>query len=101
MSEKKDPPKAKATPVKKPKHFKEHSPKFEDIFLARGWRMVKVKRDWVDTYLPWIMENVPGRFSFHPEFDRGYFDPKARFFYFERSADTNKFVEQFNGEIFR
>lgn len=96
------PKKAKTTPIKRPKYFEGYSKKFEDIFLARGWRMVEVKRDWVDTeYLPWIVDNVNGRFAFHPEFDKGYFDPKARFFYFDRAGDTNKFVEKFGGEIWK
>jgi hypothetical protein len=102
VSKKKDPKKAPATPIQKPEYFKEHSQKFEDAFLDKGWRMAEVKRDFVDMeYLPWIIQNVTGRFAFHPEFDRGYFDPKARFFYFETSGDTNKFVGQFNGGIWR
>jgi hypothetical protein len=96
------PKKAKTSPIKKPKLFEEHSEKFENIFLTKGWRMVEVKRKFVDEeYLPWVVQNVVGRFAFHPEFDRGYFDPKARFFYFERAIDANKFTGQFNGEIFR
>lgn len=100
MAKKKDPPKAKSTPIKRPKYFEEHSEKFENIFLSRGWRMVEVKRKFVDEeYLPWIVMNAGGRFSFHPEFDRDHFDPKARYFYFERAADADKFNNQFNGKI--
>jgi hypothetical protein len=96
---KKNPPRVKTTPVKRPEYFEEHSQKFTDIFLSRGWRMVEVKRDFVDAYLPWLISNAPGRFAFHPETDKGYFDPKARYFYFERAADTNKFSAEFDGEI--
>jgi len=95
-----NPKKAKTTPIKKPEYFEAHSEKFEAIFLTKGWRMVEVKRKFVDEkYLPWVVQNITGRFSFHPEFDRGYFDPKARFFYFERAADATKFNNEFDGEI--
>jgi len=100
-TKKTDPPTAKTTPIKRPKLFEEHSEKFESIYLDRGWRMVEVKRDFVDQYIPWIMDTGRGHFAFHPEFDKGYFDPKARFFYFEASVDANKFVAEFNGEIWK
>ena len=96
------PKKMKTTPIERPEYFEEHSQKFEDIFLDKGWRMVEVKRKFVDEeYLDWLVTNSGGRFSFHPEFDKGYFDPKARYFYFERSADANKFNTQFSGKIWK
>jgi len=65
--------------------------KLASILKQRKWTKVKLPKTYIDLLIDTLIDNIVGKYTIMPVFDRGYDDPLTKEIYFELASDAQAF----------